>query len=454
MPVFVQRGLVANRLRFRYNEIMKIAVILVNMFEGRHVDAMQPIVFAILAALTPGHQLDFYDERIAPLPDCIEADLYALSVDTFSAARAYRLADTLRADGQTVVLAGIHPTSVPEEAQEHADAVIVGEAEDTWPALLSDFENGSLQSRYVSRQPELVSFDPGHPALQKGYLPMGLMETSRGCPYACDFCSVKVLYPGRVRRKPLSVVEREIAGAPHRLLFFVDDNLFSDTAYFLALAALLKKHKKRWAAQVSVDITHNETILQTARASGCVLLLMGFESLHADSLAHMGKRQNVQTDLAGAAAAVHRNGMLLYATFVFGYDEDTAARVEEVELFARGLGITIVNFNPLQPMPGTALYRRLLREGRLENERWWLDPAYRYGQMAFEPKRVRGEVLSAAIDAARERFYSRRRTFTRWLKNPAAKGPVNAGLHFLLSAVSRKEIRRKKGRSLHASHAD
>ncbi|MDI9503238.1 MAG: B12-binding domain-containing radical SAM protein [Peptoniphilaceae bacterium] len=433
---------------------MKIAVILVNMFEGRHEDAMQPILFAILDALSPGHTLHFYDERIRPLPEGIDADLFALSVDTFSAARAYRLADILRAQGKTVVLGGIHPTSVPDEAQAHADAVIVGEAEDTWPELLADAEQGCLQKRYVSEQPPLVSFDPGHPALQKGYLPLGIMETSRGCPHTCDFCSVKVLYPGRVRRKPLAMIETEIARSPHRLLFFVDDNLYSDRAYFLALLQILKNHKKRWAAQVSVNITGDASVLDAAKDAGCVLLLMGFESLHKDALQPMGKMQNLQTDLAQAAAAVHQKGMLLYATFVFGYDTDTAQRVREVEQFANHLGIAVVNFNPLQPMPGTPLYKRLQKKERLQETAWWLDSRYRYGQMAFEPKEVSGRVLSEEIADARRRFYGRRNTLRRWLRNPAAKSPVNTGLHFLLSHVSRKEIRRKEGRLLHANHTD
>lgn len=433
---------------------MKIAVILVNMFEGRHVDAMQPILFAILDALSPGYDLAFYDERIAPLPDGIDADLFALSVDTFSAARAYRLADTLRGRNKTVVLGGIHPTAMPDEAQAHADAVIVGEAEDTWPRLLADFAAGKLRARYTSRQPALISFDTDHPALREGYLPMGLMETSRGCPHHCDFCSVKVLYPGRVRRKPLALVEQEIARSPHRLLFFVDDNLFSDRNYFIRLAELLKKYKKRWAAQVSVDVTEDEILLRQAKDSGCVLLLMGFESLHQDALEEMHKRQNVKSDLTRVAKRVHANGMLLYATFVFGYDEDTADRVKEVEAFARNLGITVVNFNPLQPMPGTGLYRRLLRQDRIRHRSWWLDPAYRYGEMVFEPKKASARVLSGEVAAVRERFYAPWNTFLRWLRNPAARTPVNTFIHFLLSHISRKEIRRKKGRRFHAPHPD
>lgn len=433
---------------------MEIAVILVNMFEGRHHDAMQPILFAILDALSPGHRLLFYDERIAPLPETIDADLVALSVDTFSAARGYALSDRFRQAGKTVVMGGIHPTSAPEEAQEHADAIIVGEAEDTWPQLLADYESGQLKKQYRSNQPPLMGFDSNHPAIRKGYLPLGLMETSRGCPYRCDFCSVKVLYPGAVRRKALDVVESEIANSPHRLLFFTDDNLFSDRDYFVALMQILAKHKKRWAAQVSVDLAEDGALLAAAKKSGCVILLMGFESLHEDSLKNIGKQKNRRTDLRTVTKRVHAHGILLYATFVFGYDDDTSERVHEVEEFAKRLGITVVNFNPLQPMPGTALYRRLLADERLLREAWWLDESYRYGQMAFEPKGVRAKPLAEAIAQARKRFYSPTSGLCRWLRNPAIKSPVLTGIHFMLNRVSRKEIARKEGRHFHASHTD
>lgn len=432
---------------------MKIALILVNMFDGKHIDCMQPIVFAILDRLSPGHELKFYDERVRALPDEICADLIALSVDTSSAARAYRLADQFRKQGKTVVMGGIHPSSAPEEALEHADSVVIGEAEDTWPQLLADLAWGRLQPVYQSKEPNLISFDVQHPAL-RGYLPIGLMETSRGCIHRCDFCSVKVLYPGRVRRKLLAHVDEELSRSPDRLLFFVDDNLFSDRTYFLHLTRLLRKHRKRWAAQVSLELAQDAQLLRRAKQSGAVLLLIGLESLHDDALKQMGKVQNRRVDLAETVRRIQRHGMLVYATFVFGYDSDTPERVREVLRFGIEQGIAVVNFNPLQPMPGTAFDRRLRDQGRLKSDHWWLDPRFHYGDMAFEPLQTSSAELTKAIEQARRIFYSPRMTLRRWWNNPAAHTPLLTGLHVLLSRISRQEIRRKQGRSFHETDAD
>lgn len=431
---------------------MKIAVILVNMFEGKHYDAMQPIVFAILDALTKDHEIEFFDERVKPLPEVIHADMIALSVDTFSASRAYRLAQRFRSQGHIVVMGGIHPSCVPEECLPYADSVVIGEAEDTWPMLLSDLTKGQLKRQYRSNQPSLISFDPNHQALQ-GYLPVGLMETSRGCNHHCDFCSVKALYPGAVRRKPLKQVEAELAASPHKLLFFVDDNLLSDREYFLGLTRLLRQAKKNWATQVSIDIAQNEQLLRIAKQSGCVLLLIGFESLYDDALKQMGKKQNRQADLARVVQSIHQHGMLVYATFVFGYDTDILARVQEVVDFGIEQGISVVNFNPLQPMPATPLYRRLKREGRLKDDAWWLNPSYRYGDFAFEPKNVSSDELSQAIYQARTEFYRPKNTLKRWVSRRFGSIKL-MGIHFLLNHISRQEIKRKQARSFHEHHTD
>ena len=434
---------------------MRVAVILVNMLPGAHHDAMQPIIFAILDRLTPeGVSLMFYDDRIEALPEVIEADLIALSVDTFSAARAYQLSRRFRQAGQTVVMGGIHPTSAPQEALSQADAIVIGEAEDTWPKLLRDFSRGELQTVYRSRQPELTGFDPNNPALQKGYLPLGIMETSRGCRHQCDFCSVKVLYPGPVRRKPLAMVEQELKASPHRLLFFVDDNLLSDKEYFLGLSRLLRKYRKRWAAQVSLELAQDEQLIRIAQASGAVLLLIGFESLSDDALRRMGKRHNRQADLAELVRRIHAHGLLLYATFVFGYPGDRPADVRRVLRFGLDLGISVVNFNPLQPMPGTPLYRRLLVQGRLKSDAWWLDPAYRYGEMAFVTEGSSPAELSRAIEQARSEFYRPLNSLRRWWRRPGKVNPTAGLIHFLLNHISRREIARKQNRRLYAADTD
>lgn len=430
---------------------MRIAFVRPSMCGRRSGDALQPLVFALIKALTPPHvDIEFHDGMIRPTPDDLDVDAVALTVETFTARSAYALADRYRARGVPVVMGGFHPTMLPDECAEHADAVVVGEAEDTWPSLLADLEAGRLRPRYVSRNDADLTLMGDDTAFDRAdYPPLGLVQFGRGCRYACDFCSIHAFHGSTIRTKPPAVALEEVRRRPEGLLFFVDDNLIADVDAARALFEGLVGLGKRWVAQVSMDAAADPDLLRLMRRAGCVMVLIGFESLNRANLKQMGKGANLRGDYARVLANISDAGLMVYGTFVLGYDADTAAMGDEVVAFATRSGFAIANFNPLMPMPGTPLYARLLTEGRLLHDRWWTDDAYRYGDAMFQPRGMSPEELSAACRRARFAFYSPT-SIGRRLLHPRtnARSIGNLALCLAGNAVSRREVHAKQGRPL------
>ena len=426
--------------------IPQIAVVRVAMGQGQAHDALEPPVFVILSALTGVRQanLTFFDERRRPLPARLEADWVCLSVDTFAAAHAYILADHYRSLGIKVGLGGIHPTVLPDEAAAHADTVFVGDAEGVWPAFLRDLATGQAASRYVAPSDAPFVDTSGQPA-PKGYLPLGVVQLSRGCRYTCDFCSVKALYPGPTRCKSIEMSIGEIAACPHRLVFIADDNLIADRAWARDLFTALVPLKKRWACQVSIDVASDDALLELMRRAGCFLVLIGFESLSPETLRAMHKTSNHVDRYRDAVAAIHRHHMMVYATFVIGYDSDTATTADDILDFAKSCSFGVANFNPLSVYPGTPLYDRLTIEGRLAKPDWWLNPDYRYGELAHVPAGAAARQIEDGCRRARYSFYSAAGILRRLLHPPNWRYPL---VFLVVNLVSAREIHRKQGTSL------
>lgn len=431
---------------------MKIAVIRVSMFEGKSHDAMKPLIFPILAGLTPSeHEMTFYDDRIEPLPETIHADLIALSGDTFSAKRSYILARRYRRAGAVVAIGGFHATVCPEECGRYCDAVMVGDAEDTWPALLTDVQAGCPKKQYISSSAEpFGAIDHNHHAFDgKRYAPLGVVQFSRGCKFHCDFCSIKTMYPKAVRQKHLDTIIGEIKSMREKLLFFIDDNLFLDEESAIRLFEAMKPLKKKWACQISMDVANNDRLLSVMKQSGCFLVLIGFESLNRKNLEQMNKKANLRTEsYEQAIQNIYRHGLLIYATFVLGYDYDTPETVRQTMEFALEHKFAVANFNPLIPMPGTTLYKRLEQEGRLLHPAWWLSNTCHYGDTVYEPKGMSPEELRSACMEARFRYYSPGGIWKRWLGNRLHWRFGNLIVYLLINLISRSEIHRKQGRLL------
>ncbi len=393
---------------------MRIDLIRPGFAEGYQSPArMEPLALGILAALTPSrHEIRVFDERVEPLDLDGPVDLVAFSVCTFSARRAYQLAARYRERGVPVVMGGFHPTLLPDEVEAHADAVVIGDAEDTWPQVLADAEAGHLRRRYVSEGRPAQPAAPDRRVFRgKGYLPVRMVQFGRGCPRACEFCSIRAFYGGAVRHRPLSDVLAELEGA--RRVFFVDDNLMADRGALIALLRAIVPRKLRWSSQMDLSLADDPELLDLVRRSGCESLTIGFESLAEANLRQMGKAWNLAGSYEARLARLRAAGIMVYGTFLFGYDQDDPDVFRRTLAFAQGQKLFLANFNPLQPFPGTPLYERLAKEGRLVYDRWWLEPGYRWHEALVRPRGMDPETLTHGCRWARERFHGVRSILRR-----------------------------------------
>jgi len=431
---------------------VRLTLIRPNLGDFRSLDAMPPLAMGILAARAPDCDIEFYDEKAEALPTDDAPDLVALSVETYTARRAYAVADSYRARGVPVVVGGYHPTFLPDEALEHSDAVVIGDAEGVWERLLGDFRAGQLQRRYGGANTRSLADYRINRDIYRGkrYAPVELVQYGRGCRFACDFCSIHAFYGTNLRVRPVAGLVEEIESLPrNKLLFFVDDNLFGRKSDLNVLLDALRPLGRRWSCQISIDVARDETLLDRLAEAGCRFVLIGFESLNPASLRQMGKRWNtVSGSYTKVAGALHRRGIGIYGTFVFGYDADTPDTFDRTLDFALEARLELANFNPLTPTPGSALYDRLSAEGRLLSPTWWLQPDYRYGHAIFEPRGMAAQELTQGIQETRRRFYSWRSIGARLLDAHVPFSTFHRGMVTAANLISRREIFRKQDRLL------
>ena len=434
---------------------MRIIFIRPHLFDTRSADALEPLAFAVLAGATPpGVELRLHDERLAPVPTDEAADLVGITVETYTARRAYQIADRYRARGIPVVMGGYHPSFLPEEASLHANAVVVGDADALWPEVVRDAREGRLKPLYrADAQPSLdgARYDR---SIFRGlrYPNVAAVQVGRGCRYACDFCSIHAFYGSRVRQRSPHAVAAEIAAAGRRHVLIVDDNLFTDRAHAAALFRALIPLRIRWGCQITIDVADDGELLDLMAKSGCIAALVGFESLDGDNLRQMNKSWMLRRQSPQAAVQrLHAHGIMVYGSFIFGYDHDTPESIRRTVDFALDAKLFLANISVLTPMPGSRLYQRLQGEGRLLFERWWLDPRYSYGDVTYRPARMTPEALRDSCREARAAFY-RYGSIARRLTNVGANARTlsHLGLFLAANVVSRRELSSKLGRPLGA----
>jgi radical SAM superfamily enzyme YgiQ (UPF0313 family) len=432
---------------------MKITFIRPHITARRAADALEPLAFGILAKLTPPDvEVTLHDARIEPVPLDEPTDLVALTVETFTAKYAYQLAAQYRARGIPVVMGGYHPTLLPEETLQFADAIAIGDAETVWAKIVEDARAGKLQRVYQSPPNlEIEGVIPDRSIFEgKKYKPLHLVQVGRGCKYACDFCSIHAFYGKAMPRRCLEDVLAEMEELRGKYVFFADDNLFNDLDYAEKLFEALIPYNIHWSCQVSLDIAQNPHLLDLMAKSGCVGCLIGFESLDEANLVMMRKKWNLKYGgYANTLARFYERGIMVYGSFVLGYDNDTTDSFARTFDFAMESKLALAQFNPLIPTPATSLFERLKKEERLIYPRWWLDDDYRYGETIFRPKKMSPEQLAEGCFKIRRDFGAYSSIFKRLVSSGANSSSLyNMFGYMAINLASIKEIMNKQGESL------
>jgi radical SAM superfamily enzyme YgiQ (UPF0313 family) len=365
-----------------------------------------PLTLPTLASLIPDdieHDLALFDEGIEDIPADLEADLVGMTVITGTAKRSYELAQSLRQRGITVVLGGPHVTLVPEDAAPHADAIVIGYAEDTWPELLRDFVSGNLKQRYL-QSAELSLADRPRPRRdlinRSRYARTHVFEATRGCVHRCDFCVVPFAWGRKPFQKPVAEVVDEIRATGAKRAIFVDLNLIADKDYAAELFEAMIPLRIQWGGLATSLLARDEDLLDLCARSGCIGLLVGFESISELALKDIHKGFNSPKLYAEWIRRFHDHGIAINGTFVFGLDDDTGEVFERTVQFVIDTGIDLPRFAILTPFPGTALYERLDKEGRVLTRDWEL---YDGQHVVFQPAQMSvGELEQGNMDVWRQ----------------------------------------------------
>lgn len=427
---------------------MKITFIRPNIFEGRSGDAMEPAVFSLLKGLSPeGVEFELFDERLEELPERLDTDIVCITVETFTAARAYNIAKGYREKGLYVVMGGYHPTFIREEALEHADTIFIGEAEDTWNKFIDDFRKGRAKEVYECKgSPDIskIHFDE---SIFKGkkYNRIIPVQFGRGCLYSCEYCSISAFYGKNQKFRDIDCVVDEIKRKKSKFIFLTDDNLIQNKEKTKELLRALIPLKIKWVSQMSIDVSKDDELLDLMKKSGCVAVLIGFETLNYDNLKLMKKSVNIKNDYEEVIKTIHSKGIMIYGTFILGYDYDTKKSFDDTLDFAIKNKLMIANFNPLMVMPGTKLYKRFEEEGKLIYDKWWIDKNYRYGDTMFYPENFTPEELAESIYEVRLKFNSFGSILKRMMNRTNLK---NFFIYMLINLINKKEIKNKQGQIL------
>lgn len=407
-----------------------------------------PLTLTTLAALVPQEleaEVTIQDEGAGPLKLDFQADLVGISAITGTSLRSYQIADRLRAAGHTVVLGGVHPTLLPEEAARHADAVVVGYAEDCWPRLLRDFAAGRLRPRYrMSGRPTLDGLPVARRDLlrRRRYATVNAVEAVRGCPHQCTFCAVPAAWPGVYVKRPVEEVVAEIATLEGKNVLFVDLSPTEDVHYAKALYRAMIPLGKRWVGLATVRIAQDRELLRLAARSGCRGLLIGFEAVSQETLDESNKSFHSAVDYADVVKRLHDHGIGIQGCFVFGFDNDDPGVFERTVEFVDKVKIDLPRYAAVTPFPGTALYRKLRSQGRLLHTNWDL---YDVEHVVFRPRQMSPEQLQEGLDWSWRQSYGWRSILGRMTAADWSGLPLWISLNLGYRYFAR-HLRRKAGR--------
>jgi radical SAM superfamily enzyme YgiQ (UPF0313 family) len=344
------------------------------------------------------------------------------------------------------VLGGVHPTILPEEALQHADSVVIGEAEGVWETLLGDFQNHRLQRQYHNPIPDLSKYVPKDfkKIIRKRLFNLIPVMTSRGCPYNCDFCCVTNLFGKKIRHIPVENVVRDIQESGSKNFMFLDDNIIGHPKYAKELFKAIKPLKIKWVGQASISLLVNDDeLMQLAAESGCKALFLGIESVSEDQLKSLRKAIKEIVNLENALKKIRKMKILVHASIVFGFDNDNKEIIKETVRFLIKNKVSTASFNILTPYPGTRTYDELKSCNRLMTADW---KYYDHNTVVFKPQNMSAFELQLFKLKARKKFYSLASVLQRFAGNlysPAIFLATNYG-HMKQVKVEAKRIERIK----------
>lgn len=388
----------------------------------------------ILAGLTPPeHDIEIVEEPWDTINFDKNYDLVGITTMTATASRAYEIATTFKERGVKTILGGIHPTTLPNEAIKYADSVIIGEAENVWASAVNDAQKNKFKRFYRGEFPLLEgAVIPRRDLIKRrsGSIKIAPVETTRGCPYNCDFCTVTKLFGPRLRHKPIKDVMKDISTIQEKNLLFLDDNIVGDKKYARVLFSELKHMRKKWVGQSAINIINDRELLRLAADSGCCGLFVGLESVSVKEMSRYKKNLKTKEAIKDAVKMLQDVGILILPSIIFGFDSDEQSIFDETVEFLIDCNVAFAQFVLLTPYPGTKTFTDLEKESRITSYDW---SRYDNLRLVFKPSSMTSTQLLEGFNWVRTKFYSFPSMIKRFWANkchPIVYISVNLGFHY------------------------
>ncbi|MEE3343226.1 MAG: radical SAM protein [Bacilli bacterium] len=411
---------------------------------------MEPLTIAVLNKLLPKkYDRIFYDDRIEAIDYETDADVVCITVETYTAKRAYEIADKFRKKGKIIIMGGYHSTMVPEDVRDHCDIIMRGNAEKMIKEVFEDIEKKKYKKEYFGET--CLSYGKPDRSIYKSkmkkYLSIALIETGRGCRHNCEFCSINAYYKGTYHHRRVKDIIEEIKETKKKIVFFVDDSIFSDKKFAKELFKAVEKLHIIWVTQVTLDVAIDQELLRLMRKSGCVMILIGFESIDPNNLKQMNKEWNAKLGQRDKLVEnIHNAGISIYASFVFGFDYDTEESFAKSLEFCQKHKFFVAAFNHLLAFPNTNTYKRFEEEKRLISPKWWLEDNYTYGTISYQPKLVTAHELKELCREYKKKFFTIGFIFKRWIALiKRNKNPIIHVIYWYMNILLHFEVDKRIG---------
>ncbi|ACL70108.1 B12-binding domain-containing radical SAM protein [Halothermothrix orenii] len=409
-----------------------------------------PLGLGIIAALTPSDwNIKIVDENFDTFR-YEDADLVGLTAFTSSATRAYEIAKQYRERGIPTIIGGIHASMMPDEAKQYVDTVVIGEAEGIWPEVISDFEEGKLKKIYQSKLNEADIIPKArHDLFHPGYM-FGAVQTARGCPMDCEFCSVTQFNGYKYRQRPIKDVLDELESIPQKMIFFVDDNILghgknaNERAIKLFKGMINRGIKKEWFCQASINFAENEEVLKYAAKSGCKMVFIGLEAEDVESLDSVNKKMNIKVGsnkYKDVIDKINSYKIAVLGSFIYGLDNDTIESLQRRIEYIIKCPVDVMQTTILTPLPGTRLFKKLSDEGRLLYNNYpddWVH--FDMTEVTYNPVHMTPEQLSQLMSTSNCRLYSMKVILSKFFKTLFSTKSLSASIWALSSNFNYRNV--------------